>query len=66
MGWDHYAFCIHFKRMDDKLVLYLLFPLRPVRLPRFGWRERWRLRGFLCVFVDFWFGNFENRKSITI
>jgi len=52
--------------MDDKLALYSFFPLGPVRLPRFGWRERWRLRGFWCVFVDFRFGNFENRKSITI
>jgi len=66
MGWDHYAFCIHFERTDDKLVLYPLFPLRLARLPWFGWQERWWLRGFLCIFVNFQFGNFENRKSITI
>jgi len=66
MGWDHYTFCIHFERMDDELAFYSLFPLGPVRLPWFGWRERWRLRGFWCVFIDFRFGNFENRKSITI
>jgi len=66
MGCDHYAFCIHFERMDDKLALYPLFRLRLTQLLRFGWREHWRLRGFWCVFVDFWFSNFENRKSITI
>jgi len=66
MGWDHYAFCIHFKKTDDKLALYPLFPLGLARLPRFGWQECWRLRGFWCIFVDFRFSNFENRKSITI
>jgi len=62
MGWDHYAFCIHFERTDDELALYLLFPLGPVQLPQFSWR----LREFWCIFIDFRFGNFENRKSITI
>jgi len=52
--------------MDDKLALYPLFPLRLARLQQFGWRERWQLWGFWCVFIDFRFGNFENRKSITI
>jgi len=52
--------------MDDKLVLYPLFRLRLTQLLRFGWWEHWRLRGFWCVFVDFRFSNFENRKSITI
>jgi len=66
MGWDHYAFCIHFERTDDEFALYSLFPLGLAQLPRFSWRERWRLQGFWCVFVDFRFGNFENRKLITI
>jgi len=66
MGWDHYTFCIHFERTDDELAFYSLFPLGPAWLPRFSWQEGWRLRGFWCVFVDFQFGNFENRKSITI
>jgi len=43
MGWDHYAFCIHFEGMDDKLALYPLFPLRPTQLLRFGWQECWWL-----------------------
>ena len=66
MDREHNAFRIQLERTDDKLVLYPLFPLRLARLPWFGWQERWWLRGFLCIFVNFQFGNFENRKSITI
>jgi len=66
MDREHDAFRIQFERTDDKLALYLLFPFRLVRLPQFGWWERWQLQGFWCVFADFRFGNFENRKSSTI
>ena len=34
------------------------------QLAGFGRQER-RCIGFLCIFINFWFSNFKNRKSIT-
>jgi len=64
MDQEHDAFRIQFERTDDKLALYLLFPFRPARLAGFSWRECRCIR-FLCVFINFWFNNFKNGKSIT-
>jgi len=64
MDWEDDAFSIQFKRMDDKLALYPLFQFRPAWLAGFGWWEC-RCIGFLCVFINFWFNNFKNGKSIT-
>jgi len=64
VDWEHDALRIQFERADDKLALYLLFPFGPAQLAGFGWRERGCIR-LLCVFINFWFNNFKNRKSIT-
>jgi len=63
MDREHNAFRIQLERTDDKLALYPFFPFRLARLAGLGWRECGRV-GFLCVFINFRFGNFKNRKSI--
>jgi len=63
MDWEHNAFRIEFERTDDEVVLHLFFPFRPARLVGFSWQECGCVR-FLCVFINFQFGNLKNRKSI--
>jgi len=61
---EHDALRIQLERADDKLVLYPLFPFGPARLAGFGWQECGCI-GLLCIFINFWFNNFKNGKSIT-
>ena len=63
MDQEHNAYHIQLERTDDKLVLYPFVPFRPARLAGFSWWECGCV-GFLCVFINFWFGNFKNGKSI--
>jgi len=65
---EHDALRIQLERADDKLALYPLFPFGPAWLAEFGWRFGWwdcGCIGLLCVFINFWFNNFKNGKSIT-
>jgi len=63
MDQEHNAFCIQLERTDDKLALYPFFPFRLAQLAGLGWQECGCV-GFLCIFIDFQFGNFKNRKLI--
>jgi len=63
MDQEHNAFRIQLERTDDKLALYLFFPFRLAQLAGFSWQECGCVR-FLCIFINFWFGNFKNEKSI--
>jgi len=63
MDQEHNAFRIQLERTDDKLALYLFFPFWPAQLAGLGRRECGCV-GFLCVFINFRFGNFKNRKLI--
>jgi len=64
MDREHDAFRIQLERANHKLALYPLFPFRLARFAGFGWWECGCI-GFLCVFINFWFNNFKNGKSIT-